>query len=91
MKMVIPPKKYRLKVRKYLSVEIPVEAPNGEAAQKIVMDLIDKGDTDFIFEGFSDEEWHYEMLHTFSATDQEFENLASECEVVHPDGTHSWR
>lgn len=89
--MVIPPKKYRLKVRKYLSVEIPVEAPNGEAAQKTVMDLIDKGDTDFIFEGFGDGAWIYQITSTAQATEQEFDDLASEFEVVHPDGTHSWR
>ena len=83
--------KFKVKVRKYVSVTIPVEAPNGHWAQRIVRQLLDKGDTDFIFGGLSDDEYHYEFLFTGQATKQEFDDLTSESEVVHPDGTHSWR
>lgn len=82
--------KFKVTVRKYLDVEVPVKAPDGEKARDLIFELISKGDTKFMFDGVDPSFWENEIRFIGRATDQEFNNLAKESEIVHPDGTHSW-
>lgn len=89
MKIEIPHFKYSVKVRKYIDIEIPVEAACGDDARQVIGHLQETGDTAFMFDGAED--WKYDILFIRRVSDEEFENLASDTEVVKHDGTHSWR
>lgn len=83
--------KYIIEVAKYLEIEVPVEAQDGNEAKRLVENLIKRKEADFIFDGVDGSLWQMEVESVRKATDREFDSLAQDCEVVNPDGTHDWR
>ena len=83
--------KYIVQVAKYLEIEVPVEAEDGNKAKSLVEELIKKKDADFIFDGVDGSLWEMEVESVRKSTEREFDSLAQDCEVINPDGTHDWR
>ena len=83
--------KFKVVVRKFLDVEVPVEAPDREKAFLVVNDLINKEDTKFIFNGIDPSCWETFVRSVHVATEEEFDALARETECVNADGTHGWK
>ena len=84
-------KKYCVEIEKRLKVKVPVEAESLDEAYKAVDSLIARKDTGFIFEDYDPDCWQVNITFTRNATDEEFEKLSEDCEVVKSDGTHDWR
>lgn len=83
--------KYSVKVRKYFDLQIPVEGYDPNEIRQRIWKLIDKGDMEVIFGDIHDEAWGYDIRFVRKISFEEFEDLADCTEVVHWDGTHSWR
>lgn len=83
--------KFKVTVRKFLDTEVPVEAPDRAKAFLLIDELVNRGDTKFMFDGIdpSYSETYVRLVHV--ATDDEFDALARETETVNPDGTHNWK
>ena len=83
--------KFSVAVSKELEYEVPVEAESEKQARELVQALIDKRDWDFIFGYACNIDFDYDVSAAHPCSDRRFEELANECEVVWPDGTHSMK
>ena len=82
--------KFAVTVCKSVQYDIPVEAENEKQAQDLVQALFYKNDWDFVFGNESEMDFMYEATGACRCSDRRFEELSDDCEIVHPDGTHSW-
>lgn len=81
---------FKVTVVKKLEVEIPVEANDADHARKMVNDLLDKRDYDFMFGNTPSHEYEYGIDFICRVSQENFRRLSEECEAVLANGSHDW-